>query len=236
MAKPRTATPIGVEVLAAHGLNKAFGDAGRRITVLDQCSLSVHEGERVAIIGASGAGKSTLLHILGGLETPDSGKVLIGGQDLATHSDAVRTKLRNQNLGFVYQFHHLLAEFTAEENVALPLIIREVPRPQALERAREVLAAVGLGQRVKHLPGELSGGERQRVAIARALVGQPKVVLADEPTGNLDRQTAAMVFDLIVTLNRERRAGLVVVTHDPQLAQRCDRVLSLRDGTLVQLP
>jgi len=204
-----------------------YGDGPGEVIALQGVDLTLSLGETMAVIGASGAGKSTLLHILGGLDFPTSGEVWFEGRSLTRMGDKERTILRNQRIGFVYQFHHLLPEFTAQENVAMPLVIRRVPKTLALEAAAQMLGQVGLSERLEHTPAMLSGGERQRVAIARALVTKPRCLLADEPTGNLDRDTAARVFDVLIERVQESKCGLIVVTHDPLLAARCDRQLQL---------
>jgi len=220
-------------VLSCTGISKSYRQGVEELKVLDGVSLDIAPAENIAILGASGTGKSTLLHILGGLDKPNAGEVIIAGQSLWQQSASKREKLRNLKLGFIYQFHHLLAEFTALENVAMPLLIRGENAESAANIAKLQLDAVGLGQRLNHKPGELSGGERQRAAVARALAGQPAIILGDEPTGNLDESNASLVWDLMLDLNQENKTSLVMVTHDPGLAKRMDRLYELRQGSLV---
>lgn len=231
MTEPSTSATADC-VLQCEALSKSYPQANGRLDILNGVELAVARGETLAIVGPSGAGKTTLLHMLGGLDLPSSGCVRVNGQDISALDDRARSRLRNAELGFVYQFHHLLAEFTAVENAAMPLLIAGQARREALGAAAALLERVGLGERLDHRPSALSGGERQRVAIARALVNQPACVLLDEPTGNLDADTAESVHGLLAELNREYQTSLLVVTHDMQLAQRMDRIYRLQAGQL----
>jgi lipoprotein-releasing system ATP-binding protein len=220
-------------VLACHQLDKTFGDGDVALCILEGVDFTINSGERIAIMGASGSGKSTLLHLLGGLDEPSSGEISMAGKLLTSLSPVQLGRLRNKTLGFVYQFHHLLPEFTALENVAMPLLVRGIRPALAKQQAAALLDRVGLSSRLSHKPGEMSGGERQRAAIARALVTRPACVLADEPTGNLDRQNAEQAFELMLELNHELDTSVLVATHDPMIAERMDRVIHLEDGKLV---
>lgn len=221
-------------IISCNNLCKRFSEGKLDVEVLKGISLELKAGEKIAIVGSSGSGKSTLLHILGGLDLPSSGTVSVMGKDVSSLSDKERGDLRNHSLGFIYQFHHLLAEFTALENVAMPLLIRGLSVKEASQKAEDILAKVGLAERLKHKPAQLSGGERQRAAIARALVTNPNAVLADEPTGNLDHKTAMQIFDLMQSLNKEMQTAFIIVTHDMQLAEKMDKIYHLVDGHLTK--
>jgi len=227
-----TSSDPGTPVLDCRNVVRRFREGTSTLDVLRGVDLTVRAAERVAIIGSSGSGKTTLLQIMGGLDDPDEGEVFVNGERMQGIDEAAKGDLRNRSIGFVYQFHHLLPEFTAEENVAMPLLIRREAKPAALAEARELLGRVGLGERLTHKPGELSGGERQRAAVARALITRPQLVLADEPTGNLDAGNGEHVLQLMLELNRELKTSLVIVTHDHSIANRMDRVLVLEDGAL----
>ena len=222
------------KIISCQNISKRFKEGKLDVEVLRGITLDIHAGEKVAIVGSSGSGKSTLLHILGGLDLPSEGNVQVLNQDIAKLSDTERGVLRNKSLGFIYQFHHLLPEFTALENVAMPLLIGGAKVVDATDKASEILDKVGLGKRLNHKPGQLSGGERQRAAIARALVTRPQAVLADEPTGNLDHKTAMHIFDLMQGLNQEMQTAFVIVTHDMQLAEKMDKVYNLIDGVFTE--
>jgi len=219
-------------IISCQNITKRFTEGKLDVEVLKGVTLDIHAGEKIAIVGSSGSGKSTLLHILGGLDLATEGSVYILDKDIAKLSDTERGILRNQSLGFIYQFHHLLPEFTALENIAMPLLIRGLAVAEASSMAEEILTKVGLGKRTKHKPGQLSGGERQRAAIARALVSKPQAILADEPTGNLDHKTAQQIFDLMQELNQEMKTAFIIVTHDMQLAEKMDKIYTLIDGQL----
>jgi len=221
-------------IVEARGLSKRFGQGDLAVDVFRDINLRIAKGERVAIIGSSGAGKSTLLHLLGGLDQPSRGEIRVAGERIGTLGQRARGRLRNRCLGFVYQFHHLLPEFTVLENVAMPLLVRGTNRQEAYVRAERLLAEVGLRPRLRHKPGELSGGERQRAAVARALVGMPACLMADEPTGNLDHRNAGDVFNLMMSMNAEQGSSLIIVTHERALAERMDRILVLENGRLVE--
>ena len=220
-------------LLETKSLSKHFSEGELRVDVLKGVNFSINKNESVAIIGASGSGKSTLLHLLGGLDVPDTGEIVINGEDISKLNDEQRGEMRNKHLGFIYQFHHLLPEFSALENVAMPLLIRRANEKEAFDKAKDLLDKVGLAKRVQHRPGEMSGGERQRAAIARALVTEPACILADEPTGNLDEKTADQVFELILELNQSLGTSLIMVTHNLELSKRVNRVVELKEGQLV---
>lgn len=235
MNKSQPSSSASSMVIEARGVSRGFRQGSKRVEVLTDVNLKVPAGTSMAIVGASGAGKSTLLQILGGLDQPDQGDVLVDGKSLWQMSERERGDMRNSRMGFIYQFHHLLPEFTAMENVAMPLLIRGEPSAVAVRRATDILETVGLGQRLDHKPGELSGGERQRAAVARALVGKPACVLGDEPTGNLDERIANQVFELLLELNTELKTSLILVTHDMRLAAKMDQQFELHMGSLQPL-